>query len=615
MSPFIRAHILVCSGAGCVSSGCHEVYDSLVRALEEEGILDEVKVIKTGCIGSCDLGPTVLIYPDGTFYQKVKPEDTREIVEEHIVKGRPVARLFPGQAEGEPAENISSLNFFKKQVKVVLRNCGVIDPENKYEYVARDGYEALARVLTDMKPQDVIDTIKQSGLRGRGGAGFPTGLKWEFAQRVRSDEKYVVCNADEGDPGAFMDRSVLEGDPHSIVEAMTIAGYAIGANQGYIYVRAEYPLAVSRLTHAIEEAHEFGVLGENLFGSGFSFDLDIRVGAGAFVCGEETALLASMEGKRGMPRPRPPFPANEGLFRKPTLINNVETYANIAPIILKGPDWFRSIGTEKSPGTKVFALAGKINNTGLVEVPMGTTLREIVYEIGGGIPGGKAFKAAQTGGPSGGCIPESLLDISMEYDTLTKAGAMMGSGGLIIMDEDTCMVDIAKFFLQFTQDESCGKCVPCREGTKVMLDILTRITEGKGQAGDIQTLEALGKTIKNTALCGLGQTAPNPVLSSIRYFRNEYEAHIDEKRCPGGVCKDLVGYEIDAEKCRGCSLCAKACPTQAIHPVAGEAALAEASGGEGGHKPKRRTYEIDNSKCQKCGECMSVCRFDAVSRR
>ena len=615
MSPFIRAHILVCSGAGCVSSGCHEVYDSLMHALEEEGILSEVKVIKTGCIGSCDLGPTILIYPDGTFYQKVTPPDAKEIVAEHIVKGRPVKRLFPGEAEGEPCENISSLNFFKKQVKVVLRNCGVIDPENIYEYVARDGYEALARVLTDMTPKDVIDTIKESGLRGRGGAGFPTGLKWEFARRVRSDEKYVVCNADEGDPGAFMDRSVLEGDPHSIVEAMTIAGYAIGANQGHIYVRAEYPLAVSRLTHAIEEAHKFGVLGENLFGSGFSFDLDIRVGAGAFVCGEETALLASMEGKRGMPRPRPPFPANEGLFRKPTLINNVETYANIVPIILKGPDWFRSIGTEKSPGTKVFALAGKINNTGLVEVPMGTTLREIVYEIGGGIPGGKAFKAAQTGGPSGGCIPESLLDISMEYDTLTKAGAMMGSGGLIIMDEDTCMVDIAKFFLQFTQDESCGKCVPCREGTKVMLDILTRITEGKGQPGDIETLESLGNTIRNTALCGLGQTAPNPVLSSIRYFREEYEAHIDEKRCPGGVCKDLVGYEIDAEKCRGCSLCAKACPTQAIHPVAGEAALAEASGGEGGHKPKRRTYEIDNGKCQKCGECMSVCRFDAVSRR
>ncbi|NLJ60075.1 MAG: NADH-quinone oxidoreductase subunit NuoF [Firmicutes bacterium] len=615
MSPFIRAHILVCSGAGCVSSGCHEVYDSLMHALENEGILSEVKVIKTGCIGSCDLGPTVLIYPDGTFYQKVKPEDAKEIVEEHIVKGRPVARLFPRQAEGEPCKNVSSLNFFKKQVKVVLRNCGVIDPENIYEYVARDGYEALARVLTDMTPKDVIDTIKQAGLRGRGGAGFPTGLKWEFAQRVSSDEKYVVCNADEGDPGAFMDRSVLEGDPHSIVEAMTIAGYAIGASQGYIYVRAEYPLAVSRLTHAIEEAHKFGVLGENLFGSGFSFDLDIRVGAGAFVCGEETALLASMEGKRGMPRPRPPFPANEGLFRKPTLINNVETYANIAPIILKGADWFKSIGTEKSPGTKVFALAGKINNTGLVEVPMGTTLREIVYEIGGGIPGGKAFKAAQTGGPSGGCIPESLLDISMEYDTLTKAGAMMGSGGLIIMDEDTCMVDIAKFFLQFTQDESCGKCVPCREGTKVMLDILTRITEGKGQPGDIETLESLGNTIKNTALCGLGQTAPNPVLSSIRYFRDEYEAHIDEKRCPGGVCKDLVRYEIDAEKCRGCSLCAKACPVQAIYPVAGEAALADASGGEGAHKPKRRTYEIDNSKCQKCGECMSVCRFDAVSRR
>lgn len=615
MSPFIRAHILVCSGAGCVSSGCHEVYDSLMHALEEEGILSEVKVIKTGCIGSCDLGPTILIYPDGTFYQKVTPPDAKEIVAEHIVKGRPVKRLFPGEAEGEPCENISSLNFFKKQVKVVLRNCGVIDPENIYEYVARDGYEALARVLTDMTPKDVIDTIKESGLRGRGGAGFPTGLKWEFARRVRSDEKYVVCNADEGDPGAFMDRSVLEGDPHSIVEAMTIAGYAIGANQGHIYVRAEYPLAVSRLTHAIEEAHKFGVLGENLFGSGFSFDLDIRVGAGAFVCGEETALLASMEGKRGMPRPRPPFPANEGLFRKPTLINNVETYANIVPIILKGPDWFRSIGTEKSPGTKVFALAGKINNTGLVEVPMGTTLREIVYEIGGGIPGGKAFKAAQTGGPSGGCIPESLLDISMEYDTLTKAGAMMGSGGLIIMDEDTCMVDIAKFFLQFTQDESCGKCVPCREGTKVMLDILTRITEGKGQPGDIETLESLGNTIRNTALCGLGQTAPNPVLSSIRYFREEYEAHIDEKRCPGGVCKDLVGYEIDASKCRGCSLCAKACPAQAIHQVAGEATLAEAVGGEGSHRPKRRTYEIDNSKCQKCGECMSVCRFDAVSRR
>ncbi|NLB72694.1 MAG: NADH-quinone oxidoreductase subunit NuoF [Firmicutes bacterium] len=615
MSPFIRAHILVCSGAGCVSSGCHEVYDSLMHALEEEGILSEVKVIKTGCIGSCDLGPTILIYPDGTFYQKVTPPDAKEIVAEHIVKGRPVKRLFPGEAEGEPCENISSLNFFKKQVKVVLRNCGVIDPENIYEYVARDGYEALARVLTDMTPKDVIDTIKESGLRGRGGAGFPTGLKWEFARRVRSDEKYVVCNADEGDPGAFMDRSVLEGDPHSIVEAMTIAGYAIGANQGHIYVRAEYPLAVSRLTHAIEEAHKFGVLGENLFGSGFSFDLDIRVGAGAFVCGEETALLASMEGKRGMPRPRPPFPANEGLFRKPTLINNVETYANIVPIILKGPDWFRSIGTEKSPGTKVFALAGKINNTGLVEVPMGTTLREIVYEIGGGIPGGKAFKAAQTGGPSGGCIPESLLDISMEYDTLTKAGAMMGSGGLIIMDEDTCMVDIAKFFLQFTQDESCGKCVPCREGTKVMLDILTRITEGKGQPGDIETLESLGNTIRNTALCGLGQTAPNPVLSSIRYFREEYEAHIDDKRCPGGVCKDLVGYAIDASKCRGCSLCAKACPAQAIHQVAGEATLAEAVGGEGSHKPKRRTYEIDNSKCQKCGECMSVCRFDAVSRR
>ncbi len=620
MSPFCRAHILVCAGAGCVSSGCQAVYESLMSSLEAEGVLGEVRVVQTGCIGSCDLGPVVVVYPEGTFYERVRPADVQDIVKEHVIKGRPVARLLHAQAGKGVAATLSDIDFFKKQVKIVLRNCGIIDPENIQEYVARDGYEALARVLTDMEPADVVAAVKKSGLRGRGGAGFPTGLKWEFAARVRADQKYVVCNADEGDPGAFMDRSVLEGDPHSVIEGMAIAGYAIGATQGYVYVRAEYPLAVARLSHAIEQAREFGVLGENLFGSGFDFDVEIRVGAGAFVCGEETALLASVEGKRGMPRPKPPFPANEGLWAKPTVINNVETLANVPPIILRGPEWFASIGTEKSKGTKVFALAGKIANTGLVEVPMGTSLRQIVYEIGGGIPNGKAFKAAQTGGPSGGCIPASLLDLPMDYESLTKAGAMMGSGGLIIMDEDTCMVDIARFFLQFVQDESCGKCVPCREGTKVMLDILTRITEGKGQEGDIETLEALANTIKNTALCGLGQTAPNPVLSTIKYFRDEYDAHIREKRCPAGVCAALRRYRIDADRCRGCGLCAKECPSGAITQVVVSeevpaASGAGAPGGASSRAPRRRAYEINVDKCLGCGACVAACRFEAVSRR
>ncbi|MCL6638128.1 MAG: NADH-quinone oxidoreductase subunit NuoF [Firmicutes bacterium] len=537
---FYRAHVLVCGGAGCVSSNCRDVEKALVGAIAGYGLEREVKVIQTGCMGPCDLGPVIVVYPEGVFYRKVKPGDAAVIVEEHLLKGRVVSRLLyrsPGTRDNKITFN--EIKFFNRQTRIALRNTGMINPESVEEYIARDGYRALGKVLTEMSPQEVVDTIKKSGLRGRGGAGFPTGQKWQFTARAEGTPKYVVCNADEGDPGAFMDRSVLEGDPHSVLEAMAICGYAIGSAQGFVYVRAEYPLAVERLGMAIEKAREYGLLGKNIFGTGFGFDVEIRVGAGAFVCGEETALLASIEGKRGEPRPRPPFPANAGLFAKPTVINNVETLANIPPIILNGPEWFASIGTEKSKGTKVFALAGKINNTGLVEVPMGTTLREIIFDIGGGIPRGKKFKAAQTGGPSGGCIPAEYLDTPADYESLTTLGTIMGSGGLIIMDEDTCMVDLAKFFVEFVQDESCGKCSPCRIGTKRMLEILERITGGEGKEGDIELLIELSNGIKSSSLCGLGQTAPNPVLSTIRYFRDEYEAHIREKRCPAGVCSAL----------------------------------------------------------------------------
>jgi len=535
-----RSHVIVCAGAGCVSSGCRAVSDALQAELVRQGLDQEIKIVQTGCVGSCDLGPVVIVYPEGVFYQKLRAEDVPEIVESHLLKGRPAERLlYRRPSTGELLPTLDQIDFFSKQEKIVLRNCGVIDPANIEEYIARDGYQALAKALTEMKPEQVIEEVKASGLRGRGGAGFPTGMKWDFVRKASGSPKYVVCNADEGDPGAFMDRSVLEGDPHSVIEAMTIAGYAVGSNQGYVYVRAEYPLAVERLSYAIKQAREQGLLGKNIFGTGFDFDLDIRMGAGAFVCGEETALMASLEGRRGEPRPRPPFPAQAGLWNKPTLLNNVETYANIAPIILKGAAWYAGFGTEKSKGTKVFALAGDINNTGLVEVPMGTPLGTIIYDIGGGTRNDRKFKAAQTGGPSGGCIPKEMLNTPVDYESLKELGAIMGSGGLIVMDEDTCMVDLARFFLDFVQDESCGKCTPCRIGTKRMLEIVTRITEGRGREGDIELLEELGQKIAESALCGLGQTAPNPVLSTIRYFRHEYEAHIREKRCPAVVCKSL----------------------------------------------------------------------------
>ena len=594
-----RSHVMVCGGTGCTSSGS----DKIAKAFEDEilatGLENEVKVIRTGCFGLCALGPIVVIYPEGSFYSMVKEEDVKEIVDEHLLKGRPVTRLLYDEtvAEDNTVKSLDDTAFYKKQMRIALRNCGVINPENIDEYIAFDGYQALGKVLTEMTPDDVIQTILDSGLRGRGGAGFPTGLKWKFASGNRGNvQKYVCCNADEGDPGAFMDRSVLEGDPHVVIEAMAIAGYAIGASQGYVYIRAEYPIAVHRLQVAIDQAREYGLLGNNIFGTDFCFDLDIKLGAGAFVCGEETALMTSIEGKRGEPRPRPPFPAVKGLFGKPTILNNVETYANVPQILLKGADWFASMGTEKSKGTKVFALGGKIKNTGLVEIPMGTTLRTIVEEIGGGIPGGKKFKAAQTGGPSGGCIPASLIDTPIDYDNLLAIGSMMGSGGLIVMDEDTCMVDIAKFFLEFTVDESCGKCTPCRVGTKRLLELLNKITDGKGTMEDLDKITELAEFIKSNSLCGLGQTAPNPVLSTLRYFRDEYVEHIVNKRCPAGVCKALLNYKIDPVKCKGCTLCARTCPAGAISGTV------------------RQPHTIDTAKCVKCGACIEKCKFGAISK-
>ncbi|MGN0572039.1 MAG: NADH-quinone oxidoreductase subunit NuoF [Candidatus Fimenecus sp.] len=593
-----RSHVLVCGGTGCTSSNSLAIIEALEAEIAKKGLQDEVKVVRTGCFGLCALGPIMIVYPEGSFYSQVKVSDVPEIVEEHLLKGRLVKRLlYDETVTMDDVKSLQETDFYKKQHRVALRNCGVIDPENIEEYIAFDGYMALAKCLKEYTPEQVIQIVKDSGLRGRGGGGFPTGLKWSFTAANQADQKYVVCNADEGDPGAFMDRSVLEGDPHCIVEAMAICGYATGASEGYVYVRAEYPIAVKRLQIAIKQAREYGLLGKNIFDSGFDFDLHVRLGAGAFVCGEETALMTSIEGNRGEPRPRPPYPAVKGLFAKPTTENNVETFANIPQIILKGADWFASMGTEKSKGTKVFALGGKIKNTGLVEIPMGTTLREIIEEIGGGIPNGKKFKAAQTGGPSGGCIPATLMDTPIDYDNLTAIGCMMGSGGLIVMDEDNCMVDIAKFFLNFTVDESCGKCTPCRVGTKRLLEMLDKITAGKATMEDLDKLEDLCHYIKANSLCGLGQTAPNPVLATLKFFREEYVAHIQDKKCPAGVCKALMTYAIEPDKCRGCTACARKCPAGAIEGKVKE------------------VHTIHTDKCIKCGVCLETCKFGAVVKK
>ena len=594
-----RSHVLVCGGTGCTSSGSAQIIETLQTELEKQGLTKEVCVVQTGCHGLCALGPIMIVYPEAAFYSMVKVSDIPEIVEEHLLKGRVVKRLLYNETVTDAGDvtSLADTEFYKHQHRIALRNCGIINPENIEEYIGTGGYEALGKVVTSMTPEEVIKVLTDSGLRGRGGGGFPTGIKWKLARSNASEQKYVCCNAEEGDPGAFMDRSVLEGDPHVVLEAMAIAGYTIGANQGYIYVRAEYPIAVARLKIAIAQAREYGLLGKNIFNSGFDFDIGLRLGAGAFVCGEETALMTSIEGKRGEPRPRPPFPAQKGLFGEPTLLNNVETYANIPPILLHGAEWFASMGTEKSKGTKVFALGGKINNTGLVEIPMGTTLRQVVEDIGGGIPNGKKFKAAQTGGPSGGCIPAEHFDIPIDYDNLIEIGSMMGSGGLIVMDEDNCMVDIAKFFLQFTVDESCGKCTPCRIGTKRLYEMLDKITKGQATLEDLDKLEELCYYIKDNSLCGLGQTAPNPVLSTLRYFKDEYIAHVVDKKCPAGVCKSLLRFEIIPEKCKGCTMCARTCPAGAISGTV------------------KHPHVIDPGKCIKCGACMEKCKFGAIIKR